>query len=460
MFLRRYADKTDIWLMIVGCIAAAASGACWPGFSIAFGEVLNAFSAADPKKEVNKYVLIMLYIAIASFVAGILEVSCFKLFGGCQATRVKQLYLQSLLYQDMPFFDLQSAHGKLMKGLNEDITAYQDAISERMGAFIHNLAVFAVGLGIAFWKGWALTLIILAAIPCLVIVSALIAIINGRLHAKSTAAYASAGAVAQEALSNVRTVTAFCAEDAVVARYDAGLEQPLKWGKLQGLLGGLALGTTHFVFFASYALALWFGSRKVADGDYNGGKVINVILSAVLAGFALGQAMPHLEHFQRGKMAARDLFSLISRRPKIQVDAEGTILATCRGDIELDNVNFAYPTTPSRMVLDGFNLTIPAGTTMALVGESGSGKSTVVQLIQRFYDPQSGGVFLDGHSLRNLQLRWLRGQIGMVRQEPVLFATTILENIAHGKPGATKEEVIQAAMLANAHVFINKLPDG
>jgi ATP-binding cassette, subfamily B (MDR/TAP), member 1 len=126
-------------------------------------------------------------------------------------------------------------------------------------------------LSAAFWRGWALTLVILSAIPALVAVSALIAIFTGKLNARATTAYARAGAAAQEALSNHRTVSAFCAEEDVVSRYDACLDKPVAWGQLQGLLSGLTLGTTHFVFFGAYALALWFGSRKVADGDYTGG---------------------------------------------------------------------------------------------------------------------------------------------------------------------------------------------
>lgn len=130
------------------------------------------------------------------------------------------------------------------------------------------------------------------------------------------------------------------------------------------------------------------------------------------------------------------------------------------GDIELCDVTFCYPSSPSRKVLNGFSLVIPAGSTLALVGSSGSGKSTAVQLLQRFYDPGAGAVLLDGRDLRTLQLRWLRQQLGLVSQQPALFNTSIGANIAYGRPGASEQEIIEAATAANAHGFILKLPLG
>lgn len=152
---------------------------------------------------------------------------------------------------------------------------------------------------------------------------------------------------------------------------------------------------------------------------------------------------------------------MIDRTPSIDSeDKKGKALSYVRGEIEFKGIYFSYPSRPDTPILNGLNLTVPAGKTVGLVGGSGSGKSTVISLLQRFYDPVEGEVLLDGYKIRRLQLKWLRSQMGLVNQEPVLFATSIKENILFGKEGASMDDVINAAKSANAHDFIVKLPDG
>jgi ATP-binding cassette subfamily B (MDR/TAP) protein 1 len=174
---------------------------------------------------------------------------------------------------------------------------------------------------------------------------------------------------------------------------------------------------------------------------------------------SLGQATPSLNAFAAGQAAAYKMFETIKRKPKIDAyDTSGTVLEDIKGDIELKDVYFSYPARPDVQIFAGFSLFVPNGTTTALVGQSGSGKSTVISLLERFYDPEAGEVLIDGVNLKNLQLRWIREQIGLVSQEPILFTTTIRENIAYGKEGATDEEITAAITLANAKKFIDKLP--
>lgn len=153
------------------------------------------------------------------------------------------------------------------------------------------------------------------------------------------------------------------------------------------------------------------------------------------------------------------MFETINRKPEIDAyNPEGLVLEDIRGDIEFKEVCFSYPARPNEPIFSGFSLAIPHGTTAALVGESGSGKSTVISLLERFYDPQSGEVLIDGVNLKNFQLKWIREKIGLVSQEPVLFASSIRDNIAYGKEGATEQEIRAAVELANAAKFIDKLP--
>ena len=187
---------------------------------------------------------------------------------------------------------------------------------------------------------------------------------------------------------------------------------------------------------------------------------MTVLFSSLIGGFALGQAAPNIQYFQQGQVSGGRLFEILKRSSNIDPDADGETLANVEGSIELKDVVFAYPSRTDKPVFNGFSLTVASGSTVALVGESGSGKSTIIQLVERFYDPQQGSILIDGHDVRSLQLRWLRSQIGLVSQEPTLFATTIRENILFGKPGSTQQEVEDAARAANAHSFISALPQG
>jgi ATP-binding cassette subfamily B (MDR/TAP) protein 1 len=154
------------------------------------------------------------------------------------------------------------------------------------------------------------------------------------------------------------------------------------------------------------------------------------------------------------------MFKIFERKPDIDIDdTTGIILEDIKGDVELKDVYFSYPTRPEHLIFDGFSLQVPSGTTMALVGDSGSGKSTVISLVERFYDPQAGEVLIDGVDIRRMKLGWMRGTIGLVSQEPVLFSTTIRENIAYGTEKLTLEETKRAIELANAAIFIDKLPN-
>jgi ATP-binding cassette subfamily B (MDR/TAP) protein 1 len=174
---------------------------------------------------------------------------------------------------------------------------------------------------------------------------------------------------------------------------------------------------------------------------------------------SLGQASPCVSAFSAGQAAAFKMFETINRKPEIDAyDTRGLTSQDIRGDIELRDVYFSYPARPDEQIFLGFSLTIPSGATVALVGQSGSGKSTVISLIERFYDPQAGEVLIDGINLKEFQLKWIRQKIGLVSQEPVLFSCSIKDNITYGKDGATTEEIRAASELANAAKFIDKLP--
>lgn len=172
-------------------------------------------------------------------------------------------------------------------------------------------------------------------------------------------------------------------------------------------------------------------------------------------------ALPNLAFLLEATIAASRIFEMIDRKPTMNSTIEkGRILKPVRGEITFKEVDFSYPSRPDTLILQGLNLKVQAGKTVGLVGGSGSGKSTIISLLERFYDPICGEILLDGYDIKRLHLKWLRSLLGLVNQEPILFATSIRENILFGKEGASMEDVTSAAKDANAHDFIIKLPDG
>lgn len=212
--------------------------------------------------------------------------------------------------------------------------------------------------------------------------------------------------------------------------------------------------------YGSYALGLWYGAQLVKNGDATFKNVIKVFMVLIVAVFATAETLSLAPDLIKGSQALSSVFHVLDRETTINADdPDAEVVDTVTGQIELNHVAFAYPTRPDALIFKDLNLRVKPGRSLALVGSSGSGKSSVIALLERFYDPLSGRVLIDGKDIRRINLRSLRRRIALVSQEPALFATTIYENILYGREGATEQEVHAAAMAANAHNFISALPD-
>jgi ATP-binding cassette subfamily B (MDR/TAP) protein 1 len=243
--------------------------------------------------------------------------------------------------------------------------------------------------------------------------------------------------------------------------YDEKLKPALRAGGLHGAIDGAGYGIGQFFVYCMYSLAFWYGGQLVTSGKATPNDILQVFLPIFMAAFGAGQAQMYFPDVARGRAAATRVFSIVDRVPVIDnLDDGGEAPLGCEGHLEFDQVRFAYPSRPNLMVFRAFSLDIPPRTSMALVGESGSGKSTVVGLIQRFYAPLSGVVTLDGHDIATLNMRWLRSQVGLVGQEPVLFSMSVRDNITYGVGKVEDEHVHAAAQAAFAADFIDALPNG
>eukprot|EP00043_Microstomoeca_roanoka_P013304 m.130297 g.130297 ORF g.130297 m.130297 type:complete len:1336 (+) comp15719_c0_seq1:159-4166(+) len=468
--LYRYATALDWIIVVVGSICALIHGALSPAFVIFFGDVIDSFGTGGNKtqEEINQELvdnvaqtsLYILYLACAAAFTSYFQVAMFTLSAQRQSLRIRKLYFKALVRQEMAWYDKQKT-GALSTRISSDIPKIQEALGDKVGSFLQFFGMFLAGIIVGFVYGWKLTLVILAMGPLIGIGGALMSKYIEQASSGGQGFYASAGAVADEVIRMIRTVIAFDTQDREMKRYEAELEGARKQSERAGWIQGFGMGFTFCMIFLSYSVTFWFGSYLVGKGELTAGEVIIVFFSVIIGAMSLGQAAPHITTMATGRGAARAIFDVIDRTSEIDsLSEQGVVPAKLEGHVVFKNVDFTYPTRPDEQILHKLNIEIQPRQTVALVGASGCGKSTTVSLIERFYDPTAGSVEVDGTNIRDLNIQWLRSQIGLVSQTPVLFPTTIGDNIALGKDDATEEEVIAAAKMANCHEFISRLPDG
>ncbi|KAL6348611.1 hypothetical protein AAG906_016131 [Vitis piasezkii] len=460
-----FADLYDCFLMAVGSVGACIHGASVPVFFIFFGKLIDIiglaylFPAAASHK-VAKYSLDFVYLSLVILFSSWAEVACWMHTGERQAAKMRMAYVRSMLNQDISLFDTEATTGEVISAITSDIIVVQDALSEKVGNFMHYISRFIAGFAIGFIRVWQISLVTLAIVPLIAIAGGVYAYIATGLIARVRKSYVKAGEIAEEVIGNVRTVQAFAGEERAVKLYKTALSNTYIYGRKAGLAKGLGLGSMHCVLFLSWALLVWFTSVVVHKNIANGGESFTTMLNVVIAGLSLGQAAPDISAFIRAKASAYPIFEMIERNTISNTNSKtGRQLHKLEGHIQFRDISFSYPSRPDILIFNKLCFDIPSGKIVALVGGSGSGKSTVISLIERFYEPLAGEILLDGNDIRLLDLQWLRQQIGLVNQEPALFATSIRENILYGKDDATLDEITRAAKLSEAISFINNLPD-
>uniref|UniRef100_A0A8C6HNX4 Bile salt export pump n=1 Tax=Mus spicilegus TaxID=10103 RepID=A0A8C6HNX4_MUSSI len=496
--LFRFSSSKDNWLMFMGSVCALLHGMAQPGMIIVFGILTDIFveydierqelsipgkvcmnntivwinssfnqnmtngtscGLVDINSEVIKFSGIYAGVGVAVLILGYFQIRLWVISGARQIRKMRKIYFRRIMRMEIGWFDCTSV-GELNSRFSGDINKIDEAIADQMALFLQRLSTALSGLLLGFYRGWKLTLVILAVSPLIGIGAAVIGLSVAKFTELELKAYAKAGSIADEVLSSIRTVAAFGGENKEVERYEKNLKFAQRWGIWKGMVMGFFTGYMWCLIFFCYALAFWYGSRLVLDeGEYTPGTLIQIFLCVIIAAMNIGNASSCLEIFSTGCSAASSIFQTIDRQPITDcMSGDGYKLDRIKGEIEFHNVTFHYPSRPEVKILNNLSMVIKPGETTAFVGSSGAGKSTALQLIQRFYDPCKGMVTLDGHDIRSLNIRWLRDQIGIVEQEPVLFSTTIAENIRLGREEATMEDIVQAAKDANAYNFIMALP--
>nr|CAD7571377.1 unnamed protein product [Timema californicum] len=538
-FLRILRFNSPEWLLLLaGCFACMVVGSVMPIFAFFYGEVFATFTLTGEqlKSAALFWTLMFIVLAIVSGLSMWLEVVCMASAAEKMVLRLRLEAFANILRQPVGWFDLEtSSPGRLITRLARDAPLVKSAAGMRAGQVLGALVTLVAAMLIAFLYGWKLALLLMVAVPVISFAGYQQMLVIRRNQRRDAELMNEAGRVASESVQNVRTVQALGKELLFCEIYLDSLIAPYLEAKKQAILFGVVYSVSQAVIYMMYAGAFRFAAYLIENGDMDTTNKYMMELSvnrcrgallvdwlrdqdsiqlcqkdaieiqlddenpAPLVFFALafcaasvGQTAAYLQDFSKAKMAAGLLFQLINRKSEIEISSNSGIKPELQGKVSFKDVHFKYPSRPDVMVLQGLNFTLNSGQTLALVGASGCGKSTVVALLERFYDPTRGTVArevkkemggadnrkcsrerrkmgeinggrmtVDDFNTQTLNLPYLRSHIGLVTQEPVLFDCSIKDNIAYG----SLEEVVkfadikEAARKANIHDFILGLPE-
>ncbi|MCY4247002.1 MAG: ABC transporter transmembrane domain-containing protein [Chloroflexi bacterium] len=348
--------------------------------------------------------------------------------------------------------------GELISRLASDVTVVRTVLTGNIATVLQQALTLVGAVAVMFLLNWRLTLFIIVLMPLVVVVGTILGRAIQRTSARVQDELAGATVVAEEVFQNIREVKSFVREQYEISRFnsavDVAFRAAVKLLTVRSVFGPII----GFIAFSGLALMLWFGGREVLDGRLTAGELVAFLIYGLTVAGSFAGVIGVYSQLQEALGATKRVFEILDTQPDVRDAPHARKLKPVQGAIALRSLSFAY--AAEKAVLREIDLEIAAGEIVALVGPSGAGKSTLFNLITRFYDPDSGAVFVDGSDIRGVTQASLREQIGIVPQETLLFGGSIRENILYGKLEASEAEMIAAARSANAHDFISQLPDG
>ena len=371
----------------------------------------------------------------------------------------KRLYAH-LHSMPMRFF-ANTRVGELISRLGNDVMTIQEAVTSTLLSLLSQTVMLVGGIVIILAMAWRLTLVMLAVVPFAIIGMVILGRIIRRISTQAQDALADATAIAEEALGGVRIVKSFAREPYEIARYDEGIERlfavALQRVRIRAILGPII----GLLAFSTIAIVLWFGSQEVIRGTMTPGELVSFLLYTMMVASPIGAFTGLYSQFQQALGASERVFDMLDTPPEMLDAPDALTLPRIEGRVHFEDVSFDYADSDqAQEVLRDVDLIAQPGQVVALVGPSGAGKTTLVNLILRFYDPTAGRILIDDCDIRNVKMHSLREQIGIVPQETALFSGSVADNIRYGKLEASQAEIEAAARAANAHDFVQELPQG
>ncbi|CAJ0607906.1 unnamed protein product [Cylicocyclus nassatus] len=470
--IMRYSQWLDYLLLITGILLHIVNGALAPFSSFILkgicdtlisgernythGELNMDNFTADMLHHCDLYLKLGLaLLAIGYFSNASLYILCER-----RIKCIREKYLQAVMSQDMAWFDMQQA-GALTGKISSGIERIRDGVGDKLGLVFSGVGAFVSGVSLGLYMSWQMTLVTLLTVPLLLLATVISASQLSKASRLEVDAYSNADALATEVIAGIRTVMAFNGQFEEIKRYEKELHKAQKLGIEKARILAMCTALPLSLLFFATAVCFWYGTKLVLEGTMTPGSIFGVFWAVQVGTRRLGESNSQMGAIIRAKLALADIFAIIDRAPKIECTQVDRLTPhKADGHIALKNVYFSYPTRPSVQALKNVSFEVKRGETIALVGHSGCGKTTMVSLLLRYYEQNGGQIYLDNVPLRDYNIKWLRNIIGVVQQEPVIFAATVADNIRMGDNSLTYKDIEEACRLANALSFIKKLSQG
>lgn len=444
------------WTFITGMFFLFFSNLTTLSFPLLIGEMTKVMEGKS-QFSINQVTIFFFSILVIQAV-----LSFFRIYTFAQVSEKAMRDVRQHLYTKiitLPIFQFEKRRvGEMMSRITSDITQLQDVLSITLAEFFRQIFTLVGGIALITYISWKLTLFMLATFPVLVIAALVFGRYIRKVSKKSQDELASTNIIVEETFQSIQAVKSFTNEKWEVNRYTQSLnlvvDQALKAATFRG-------GFVSFIIFALFGGivgVVWYGAQLVSSGDLILAELLTFIFYTAFIGGSVGGLGDIYAQLQKTIGASERILEILDDHSEINIEKE-SIEEIPFGKIEVNDLHFTYPGRPNVPILKGINFTIQPGEKVAIVGSSGTGKSTLAQLFMRFYEPNSGNILLNGQDIQGFNVSDWRKLVALVPQEVLLFGGSIRENIAYGKPGASKEEIEKAAELAFAKQFIESFPE-
>lgn len=445
---------------IIGLILLIVSSFLLLTFPFLTGKLIDI--AADREdwiiKSIDQIALLLGGILFLQGVMSYFRVYLFSVVSEKSMADIRYILYQKMISLPMTFFDKRRT-GELISRITTDVSMLQSTLSVTLAEFVRQIATLVIGITIIFFTTPQLTWFMLSVFPIVIVVGILFGRYIRKLSKMTQDELANSNVIVEETVHAIHTVKAFTSEWFEVKRYRNAMDKVIKVALHAAKFRGAFISFIIFILFGTVVAVMWYGARLVQSGVMTVGDLMSFVLYSTFIGGSIAGLGDIFGQIQRSVGASERVLEILNKNSELDIHAASQPLSIV-GNISFKNVSFAYPTRKSVEVLKNIDLEIKSGQKIALVGHSGAGKSTIIQLLMRFYDAQSGEIKLDGKNISSYNLSDYRHHIGIVPQEVILFGGTIRENIAYGKLDATDVEIKNAAIQANAIEFIESFPEG